>query len=155
MPTIPTDADATNWHRYFAINANNRAWDLAAKERTGAEDLEMLNAAHASCFHWSLIGTEQHKMRSKMLLARVHTLAGNAAMALQLASEMREYFTSRETPNWELAFAHGIYAHAALLAGDHEQHRIAYQTALSALSAVTTEEERVLIRETLDRVPSP
>jgi|GEM_PF-4640170 len=41
------------------------------------------------------------------------------------------------------------------VAGDLESHRVAYQEAVQALSAVTSEEDRILIRETLDRVPAP
>lgn len=155
MPAIPTDTDAKSWQRYFAIECNNRAWDLAAKSRTPAEDVEMLNAAHASCFHWSEVGTELHSMRAKMLLARAHTLVGNGVLAVRLALEMREYFSSHDAPAWEMAFAHAIYAHAAQVVGDLENHRTAYQNAVQVLSKVTSEEERVLIRETLDLVPVP
>jgi len=155
MPTIPTDTDAKNWQRYFALDCNNRAWDLAAKSRTPAEDVEMLDAAHASSFHWSAVGTELHSMRAKTLLARVHTLVGNGVFAVRLSREMREYFLTHDAPDWEVAFAHAIYAHAAQVVGDLEEHRLAYEDAVKALSKVTSEEERRLIRETLDLVPVP
>lgn len=154
MP-IPTDTDPNSWHRYFAIHCNNVAWDLAAKDRTAAEDQTMLDAAHASSFHWAVVGTELHAMRARMLLARVHTLLGNADLALRLADEVQVYFTTKATPHWELAFVHAIYAHAAHLAGDLAAHKSAHQKARQALAAVTSEEERALIRETLDRVPAP
>lgn len=155
MPAIPQDADAKSWQRYFAIECNNRAWELAAKSRTPGEDVEMLNAAHASCFHWSQVGAELHVMRAKMLLARVHTLVGNGALAMRLALEMRDYFSSHDAPAWEMAFAHAVYAHAAHVVGHLENHRVAYQNAVQALSLVKSEEERALIRETLDLVPVP
>jgi hypothetical protein len=38
-------------HRWFAVEGNNRAWDLAAKaSRTPAEDSEMLLAAYAAAY---------------------------------------------------------------------------------------------------------
>ena len=48
MPHIPEDSDPNNWHRYFAMECNNRAWQLAVQSRTHEENLEMLNAAHAA-----------------------------------------------------------------------------------------------------------
>lgn len=94
-------------------------------------------------------------MRGMMLLARVHTLVGHGDFALTMASQARKYFLAHETPAWEIAFAHAIYAHAAHVVGDLENHRTAYQEAQAALATVTGEEDRALIRETLDRVPPP
>ena len=155
MPSNPTDTEPQSWHRHFAIASNNRAWDLAAVERTPQEELEMINAAHASSWHCSVVGTELHVMRSKMLLARVHTLAGHGPYAFALAREVRDYFLFRESPDWELAFVHSIYAHAAQVVGDAEGHRLAYEKAVAALAAVRGEEDRALVRETLDRVLAP
>lgn len=55
--------DSPDWHRYFAATTNNRAWELSVKERTAREDQEMLNAAHASAYHWSAVGTTAARMR--------------------------------------------------------------------------------------------
>ena len=155
MPKMPTDADVTSWHRYFAMDCNNGAWQLTEKDRTPAEDMQMLDAAHAASFHWSQIGTELHRMRAKMLLARVHTLVGNGVVAVALATEVRAYLSAHDAPAWEMALAHAIYAHAVHQAGDTEGHRAAYEDALRALSAVTSEEDRTLVRQTLERVPKP
>ena len=69
MPGTPTAEELHDRHRYFAVECNNRAWDLAAKPRTAAEDDEMLNAAHAAAYHWRAVGTDLHAMRARMLLA--------------------------------------------------------------------------------------
>ena len=53
MSPQPTENTATAWHRYFAIEFNNLAWDLSVQDRSPKEDEEMLNAAHASAFHWT------------------------------------------------------------------------------------------------------
>jgi hypothetical protein len=155
MPSTPTDTDLKSWHRFFAIECNNRAWDLAARTRDIRESLEMLNAAHSAAWHWGKIGIELNNMRAKMLLARVHTLVGYGSSALALASEARSYFVGRETPAWELAFVHAIYAHAAHLTGDRVAHRSAYEDALAAAALITQDEDRKVFRETFDRVPTP
>ncbi|HEY4105011.1 MAG TPA: hypothetical protein VGM44_14030, partial [Polyangiaceae bacterium] len=104
MPSPPTDIQSQSWDRFFAIQCNNRAWDLAGRVRSDEENIEMLNAAHAAAWHWSIVGTELHQMRAKMLVSRVHTLLGYGSTALAFATEVRCYFVGRDTPAWELAF---------------------------------------------------
>ncbi len=58
-------ADMVTWHKRFAIEANNRAWDLAIVPRTPTEDREMLDAAHSSAWHWSAIGTPGLRERDR------------------------------------------------------------------------------------------
>jgi hypothetical protein len=60
--------DATAWLRRSAAAGNNRAWELSVQSRSAAEDQEMLNAAHASAWHWGMMGTELNRMRATMLL---------------------------------------------------------------------------------------
>jgi hypothetical protein len=38
MPHVPESTNPEDWHRYFAIENNNRAWELAARSRTEEED---------------------------------------------------------------------------------------------------------------------
>lgn len=57
MSHLPDSADPEAWSRYFAIEANNRAWALASQpSRSTPEAREMLQAAHASAFHWNVVG---------------------------------------------------------------------------------------------------
>ena len=154
-PTAPDETDAPAWHKRFAAGCNNRAWDLATQSRTPAEDREMLDAAHASAWHWGRIGTELHRMRAQMLLAEVHALLGMGPSSLRLAGEMRSYFLSRETPDWELAFTHAIYAHAAHAAQRPEEHRRAYADAVAALQAIADPEDRQIVDKTFSQVPLP
>ena len=138
------------------MQCNNRAWALSVKSRSPVEDREMLDAAHASAWHWGLVGTELNRMRAVMLLAEVHALLGHGATALGLAEEMRAFFLARaDTPDWEIAFTHAIHAHCAHAAGEAGMHRAAYQDAVRALAAVADEEDRSIVAETFGRVPAP
>src|SRR5512146_1789579 len=113
MSPTPTD-DAAAWHRRFASECNNRAWQLAeAASRSAAEDAEMLDAAHAAALHWRAVGTELHAARATMLLAHVHALLGHGALALPYARASFAFVTSHESADWEVAFAHAILANAA------------------------------------------
>ena len=123
--------------------------------RSGAEDQEMLNVAHASAWHWGKVGTELNRMRAAMLLAEVHALLGLGTSALRYAEEIREYFLRVGAPDWETAFVHTIHAHAAFAAGEAAGHRTSYALAAAALGAVTNENERRNVASTFNQVPKP
>ena len=152
-PTKATDALASS--RFFAIECNNRAWDLTTKTRTQEEDQEMLNAAHAAAFHWGVAGTELNHMRAKALLAEVHALLGYGNSALAYAQEIRRYFLDGDTADWELALVHTIHAHAASAAGEPELHRRSYEQAVFAIDRIADEEERRIVLATFDLAPRP
>jgi hypothetical protein len=156
MAGHPDDAEPGSWHRYFAIEFNNRAWDLAEKpSRTRDETLEMLNAAHAAAAHWNVVGSESHRMRAKTLLARAHLLAGLERTAFELAEEVRSYFSSHEAEAWEIAIISAIHAHAAACVGEADAHRDSYEQARLAVAAVADPEELEIVLRTFRQVPSP
>lgn len=155
MPQHPQEPDTASWHGRFAVECNNKAWDLAGGTRAPDEDDEMLHAAHAAAFHWHQVGEELNRMRAKMLLAQVHALLGMNPSALQYAEEMQSYFLDRDTPDWEIALAHAIYAHAAHVAGDSTAHARAYRDALQALEAIADADDQMLVQITFDQVPPP
>jgi hypothetical protein len=69
---------------------------------------------------------------------------------------MHAYFLRRdETPDWEIALAHAILAHAARVAGDDDGHRRAYRDAEAALAAVAEPGDRQVVEETFAHVPHP
>lgn len=147
--------EATAWHRRFAAATNNRAWELSERARTAAEDREMLDAAHASAWHWAKVGTELNRMRGTMLLAEVHALLAFGRSALAYAEEMRAYFLGVESPDWEVAFVHAVHAHAAWAAGETGKHRASYALAVAAIEAVSNEKERGVVIRTFSHVPKP
>jgi len=115
----------------------------------------MLDAAHASAWHWTKVGTELNFMRATMLLAEVHALLGFGQSALAYAENMRTYFLGIQSPDWEMAFVHVVYAHAASAAGESEKHRTSYALAVAALEAVSNEKERSIVASTFSHVPKP
>ena len=111
MSQQQSESERAAWHKRFAAECNNRAWELTTAARGAPEDREMLDVAHASAWHWGKVGSELNRMRATMLLAEVHALLGMGERALANAEEMRTYFLAHESPDWEIAFAHAIYAH--------------------------------------------
>ena len=155
MNDAKASEEPTIWHRRFAAAGNNRAWDLSVQTRSSAEDQEMLNAAHASAWHWTKVGTELNRMRAVLLLAEVHALLGFGQSALAYAEEMRTYFLGVQSPDWEVAFVHVVHAHAASAAGDAEKHRTSYALAGTAIEAISSEKERSIVAGTFSHVPRP
>ena len=156
MPNQPEDTKPESWHRFFAVAANNQAWQLAEDYAAEAGAAELLNAAHAAAFHWQAVGTELHNMRAKMLLAQAHALVGHGRRALAYAQEVRSYFLAKpDTPDWELAFVHAIHAHAAAVAGETQQHAQSYAAAAAAMEVIADAEDRNIVAKTFRQVPAP
>jgi len=156
MGDAPTDEEIRQWHRRFAVEANNRAWRLSeSPTRTAADDAEMLNAAHAAALHWSKVGTDLHAARADMLLGHVHALLGHGDIAMRYANTTFAYFTSHECADWELAFAHAVLANAASAADDAGLHSHHFAIAKSMGAALASAEERKIFEATLCRIPQP
>lgn len=151
-PLTPEEIAAR--HRYMAVEANNLAWQLSIAERTPEEDQEMLNAAHASAWHWSIVGTELNHMRATMLLAEVHALCGIGQTAYAYARRMFGYFSSRETEAWELAFAYAIHARAAFVAGHIDDYRASYAHAVELIRTLS-DVDRPIVELTFKSIPKP
>ena len=60
-------------HRGFAVSLFNRVWELLEKpDRSANDDIEMLNAAHASLYHWLQIGEAKNFSIGEWQLSRVY-----------------------------------------------------------------------------------
>jgi hypothetical protein len=119
------------------------------------ENTQMLDAAHAAAFHWSKVGTGINAARADMSLAHVHALLGHAELALQHANACFTKVTSRESPEWELAFAHAVLARAASVAGNAELHSRHFTLAKQLGQALPDAEDREIFEATFCRVPVP
>lgn len=156
MPHIPETTNTDDWHRYFAIESNNRAWELAAKpSRTTAEEYEMLNQAHASAHHWAAVGTDTNVYRATYLLAEVHALAGSTQIAQELIGKVLQFFDPETTEDWEMAYIYAIQAHALASTGNDAARRRSYERARSAIESISDPEDRKIVEQTFSQVPSP
>lgn len=73
-------------HRRVAVTSFNRAWNLLEKKRRNPrEDLEMLHLAHASRYHWGLVGTPKNRAVGEWQLSRVYAELGQPSLALRFA----------------------------------------------------------------------
>jgi len=155
MHDAKSPEEIAEWHRWFGVECNNRAWALAeSRMRTAADTDEMIAAAHAAAWHWSAVGTELNRVRAAMLLAHVLALAGEADRARRHAKGAYDYITSHESQPWEVAFAHAVLANAAAAAGDSSAHAKHYADA-RRIGTSLPDEERAVFERTFRVIPSP
>ena len=63
--------------RRLAAGLFNRVWELLEKaDRTADDDDEMVNAAHASRYHWGETGEPVHRARGDWQCSRVYAVLG-------------------------------------------------------------------------------
>lgn len=75
-------------HKWFAVEYNNRSWDLAeSPSRTEEQNLEMLLAACASLIHWRAVGTLLNELRGVTLVVTAALKAGLEDVAERFANE--------------------------------------------------------------------
>ncbi len=140
--------DLPRAQRWFAVECNNRSWDLVeAAERTPPQVDEMLHAAHASCLHWLAAGEPVNHLRALVLLTTAYSRAGIAQAALRYADQAVGMVPqiAAATP-FDRATAFGAAAGAYALAGNEQQARQWGEAAAHAAEAMENEDERQVFR---------
>ncbi len=155
MANNPGADEIERFHRYFAVEANNRAWTLLEqRDRSRRENLELIRVAGASVWHWNAVGTDVQKARASMLMAEVYAQRGYGDAATREARAFAENVDGRDAPAWEVAFKHAIVAHAAAARGDEAEHRAEYALAVE-VSAGLGPEDKAIFDRTFAMVPPP
>ncbi len=147
--------ERVQWHRFFAIDCNNEAWQLAESPTVRDRKRELLDLAHASVYHWTKVGTELNKIRGYELLAFAHARCGHPSTALEYINDVHLYFSGNTTDDWEYALVHMIRAHVAFVAGDSALHCESYAAAESILRSMPEGEDKDVIMKTWEGVPKP
>jgi len=155
MSEQPTQEMIDKWHRWFAVECNNRAWGLTSKtDRTPDEDRDMLYMAYSSAYHWSKVGAPVNDARADVTLAHVHALLGHGRPALQHAQRCLTFFENNASEDWDIAFAHAEVAHAAAVLGDVALHAKHYAAASARGAAIAEDEDRRVFLEEFSRIPA-
>jgi tetratricopeptide (TPR) repeat protein len=79
------------FHRNMARRCFNEAWDyLDKKKRDDTDERTMLHLAHASRYHWSLVGTPRNISVGDWQISRVYATLNQPELALQFAKSCLE-----------------------------------------------------------------
>src|SRR4249919_96413 len=142
MTEKATPEDVVLWQKRLASQANNRAWTLAEMlHRSPEEDEEMLQAAHAAMYFWTMVGTPSNHAHAAQLLAHVYALLKLPGPAARYLSKSLPYFMQNDCAPCELAFAHAVAANVAFAEGNEELHAMHYSQAKALASQVTNPKE--------------
>jgi hypothetical protein len=79
------------FHRKTAMKCFNEAWDhLDKKSRDAREERQMLHLAHASRYHWGLVGTPTNQAVSDWQISRIYVTLNQPNLALHFAKSCLE-----------------------------------------------------------------
>ena len=88
---IQMSENELEFHRKTAKKCFNEAWDyLDKKGRDAREESQMLHLAHASRYHWSLIGTPTNQAVSDWQISRIYATLNQPGLALHFAKSCLE-----------------------------------------------------------------
>lgn len=133
-------------HAAFARAANGRVWELLEREaRTARDDREMVDAAHASLWHWRHAGTLVHEQRGEWLLARVYAVRGDAAAALAHAQRCLELTEEGALEGFDAVYAAEAMARAFAASGRLDDARQWRERAVAAAANVEDDEDRAIV----------
>jgi hypothetical protein len=137
--------DVRQAHRWFAVEANNRAWSLAEDStRSSADTEEMISAAHASAWHWRHVGQPLNELRAQCLLTTAYGVAGRGETAARHAEQCLKL---SESVGWEQtafdrACAHGAAALAFRIALHPREATEQYLAASEAAKQLSDDDEK-------------
>jgi hypothetical protein len=140
-------------HRAFARSLNGQVWRLLARSgRTGDDDARMVDAAHASQYHWREAGGPP-ATRGEWLVSHVYAVLGRPEPALHHARRCLELADAPGVADFDTAYAAEAMARALACAGDLDQAAGWHSRATAAGATVTDDEDRKIFTEDLATGP--
>jgi DNA-binding transcriptional MerR regulator len=153
-PPVAPELDLAT-RRALAVGLFNYTWTLLENpDRTHEPDDEMLNAAHASRYHWGEVGEAVNLSRGEWQVSRVYSVLGRGEPALYHARrcvEINEGNDARE--DWELGSAYEAMARACAVAGDLAGRDEWKSRAVSELAKIKDAEDRQVLEQDIATLP--
>jgi len=137
------------FHRKTAVRCFNEAWDfLEKKVRTQEDNRRMLRLAHASRYHWSIVGTPRNEAVGDWQISRVYAALKQPQLSLLFAKSSIET-CKREKLSEELATAYEGVARAYAVNEDFRLARRYLRLARNQLKTLDlrTEDRRVYMNQ--------
>jgi hypothetical protein len=120
-------------HMQLAKELFNKTWDyLDMKERIPEDEVNMIHSAHASRYHWGVVGTSLQFERGEWQISRVYSVLGRPEPALYHAKQCLDICKKNEIGDFDIAFAYEAMARAYHLAGEEVSYKKYYEKAENA-----------------------
>lgn len=101
--------------RFFAVEANNTAWQVIDPP---GDPLAALERAWASLYHWRAAGTVLNVARAHGTVSRAYVVAGEPNLSLQHTDLYAKEQGAEGWEDWDTYFVHSARARALALLGD-------------------------------------
>jgi hypothetical protein len=140
-----TDAEPEE-HREWGRRANRRVWALLG-DGTPADDAarrELVDAAHASLWHWANGGGPLERQRGEWLLSHVYAVLGDGPAALRHAQRCWEITEAEAYGDFDHAYACEAFARAYAVAGETAAALEWRTRAAEAGARITDPEDRAI-----------
>jgi len=145
------DDAAKKVHRNFAVSLFNRVWELLDKtDRSAVEEVELLNAAHASLYHWLQVGEAKNFSVGEWQLARVYATLRRAEPAVHHAQRSLDIAKQAALAPFYIAYGHEALARAYALSNNAEAVKTHLERARTLAQSVENADERSLLLKDLD-----
>lgn len=132
-------------HKKFAVDLNNLVWNLLGKKhRTVEDDEKMIHAAHASLFHWGVVGTAINLQRGQWLVSHVYAVLKRPEPAIHHARKCIELTEKNNFVDFDLAYAYEAMARAYAASGEKPECEKYVQLAEQAGQKIEEREDRDL-----------
>jgi len=130
-------------HKKLGISLFNKVWELIDKKERSREDNElMINAAHASLYHWMQVGEPVNFARGEWQVSRVYCLCNRAEPALHHAENSLRICQENNIADFDLAFAYEALARASHLKQDAKKTLEFTTLAREAAKGIKEKEDR-------------
>jgi len=141
-------------HKEFAVAFNNLVWNLLQKKgRTEQENDTMIHAAHASHYHWSIVGKPINAQRGEWLISHVYAVLKRAEPALYHAKKCMELTERHKFVDFDLAFAYEAMARAYASAGQLSEGKKYHALAQEAGEKIKNAEDKKIFMGDLSAPP--
>jgi len=137
-----TDSTEKEFHRKTAVKCFNETWNFLDKKDRGPKDnVQMLLLAHASRYHWSLVGEPGNFMVGDWQLSRVYASLKQPDLALLFANSALDLCERNNLSDLFVSAYEGL-ARSYAVAGNFPQAREYIRKAHDRLETVTDPEDK-------------
>ena len=143
-----------DWHRQQAASLFNHVWRLLEmKRRTIEQDDEMIHAAHASRYHWGVVGKPVQIAIGEGQVSHVYAVLRRPEPASYHAGRCLAVCREHRIGDFPLAFAYEALARAAAVAGHSRRRGPHVRQAAAPGRRHPNAEDRQLLLSDLGSIP--
>jgi len=141
-------------HRQMAAELFNGTWKLLLKKRRTKEETDtMIHMAHASRYHWGVVGGPKQLAIGEWQISHVYAVVRRPEPSLHHAERSLEICKAQGVGDFPLAYAYEALARAFAIAGKSRERAACLKLAKVAGERIREDDDRALFFNDLRTVP--